>query len=214
MYIVLASESMEKCPLVVQNQSKRSFFSKIDFLSIMMHQDLQHYWQKMEAEKKNFESTISAAGAELQEFKPSAESWNMLQVLEHMVITEQMSIRYLVTKGLLKSKKAGGKWHLFRGLYLSFMLKSPLKFKVPEVKGIKPKGETKKEVLIQDWASSRRQLQSFLEEFPEDKLNDLIFRHPVAGWLTIGGTLRFFADHISHHRQQLSRIRKSSHISA
>lgn len=198
----------------VKSQSHGSFLSKNVFLIIMMHPELQYFWQKMEAEKKNFISTINAAGAELQEYKPSAGSWNMLQVLEHMVITEKLSIRYLVTKGLLKSKKAGGKWHLIRDLYLSFMLKSPLKFKVPEVKGIKPKGETQKEVLFQEWDNCRRQLQSFLEEFPEDKLNDLIFRHPVAGWLNIGGTLRFFTDHITHHRKQLSRIRKSSHISS
>lgn len=176
----------------------------------MMQPGLHNSWKKLEAQKKHFEDSINGESLLQLEFKPAPGSWSMLQVLEHIVTTEKMSSQFLVNKALLKSRKAGGKWHVGRALFLSLMLKSPLKFKVPKIKGINPNGELTKETLFLEWDAGRQELYAFLEKFPEDKLDDLIFRHPVVGWLTIKETIVFFADHINHHQQQLVRIRKSS----
>ena len=180
----------------------------------MMHPKLLPSWQELEAIKKDFENIINSESIQGQEYKPSPDAWNMLQVLQHIVISERMIVNYLLNKGLAKSKKPGGKMHILRSWFLRLMLKSPLKFKTPEVKGIEPDGNVKKEVLFQEWEKVRMELYSFLQQFPENKLNELIFRHPVVGWLTIISTLHFITDHIGHHQQQLSRIRKSNFFPA
>lgn len=174
-----------------------------------MHPQLFPFWQKLEAEKAAFEKQILQESSEGLQFKKSPEVWNMLEVFEHVVITENMSTDFLIEKGLMKSKKEGGRSNIFKAVFLSLMLKSPLKFKVPEVKGIKPKGETEMEELFLAWNSSREKLFLFLEQFPGSRLDYLIFRHPSVGWLNLKGTLRFLASHIYHHQHQLSRIRKS-----
>lgn len=177
----------------------------------MMHPKLLPSWQELEAITKDFENNINSESIQGQGYKPSPDAWSMLQVLQHIVISERMSVEdYLLSVGLSKSKKTGGKLHVLRSLFLRLMLKSPMKFKTPEVKGIEPDGNVEKEILFQEWDKVRLELYSFLQQFPENKLNELIFRHPVVGWLTITGTLHFFSDHIGHHQQQLSRIRKSN----
>jgi hypothetical protein len=47
-----------------------------------------------------------------------------------------------------------------------------------------------------------------LNEFPNTKLNHTVFRHPRAGWLTVGQTVTSILDHTLHHQQQLNRIAK------
>ncbi|QKG52977.1 DinB family protein [Hymenobacter sp. BRD67] len=59
-----------------------------------------------------------------------------------------------------------------------------------------------------EWAGVRRQLEQVLHEFPGTKLNHTVFRHPRAGWLTIGQTVASVLDHTLHHQQQLNRISK------
>ena len=174
-----------------------------------MHSSLLSPWQKLEEMGRNLENSILSSSPPQQQFKSSPEAWNMLQVLQHIVAIEKASIEYLVTRSLRKERKKAGVLDQLRAFLLRIFLKSPLKFKVPPVEGIRPTKEVDKEDLVKVWKHFRQQLKAFLENYPDQRLEELIFRHPVAGWLTLEQTLYFFADHIQHHQQQLLRIRKN-----
>jgi hypothetical protein len=62
--------------------------------------------------------------------------------------------------------------------------------------------------LREQWSSIRRQLEQVLNEFPSNRLSHTVFRHPRAGWLTVGQTVTSILDHTLHHQQQLNRIVK------
>ena len=174
-----------------------------------MEANLLNRWENLENQKRKFEEAISLSSDLQLNFKPASGGWSMLQVLQHVVAIEKISSDYLVHKSLSKSRKAGGVKSYIRSVFLRMMLKSPFKFKAPAVKGIHPVQDREKQELLNQWNRIRIELHSFLEEFPEEKNKEVIFRHPLVGWLTMEQTLVFLADHITHHQNQLSRIRKS-----
>ena len=57
-----------------------------------------------------------------------------------------------------------------------------------------------------EWQHVRRELEQVLHEFPGSQLRHTVFRHPRAGWLTVGQTVTSLLDHTLHHQQQLGRI--------
>lgn len=144
---------------------------------------------------------------------PVPGQWSAAQVIHHL-LTAEKSIAGALRKALATDHAA---WrlatfqHKLRALLLRLALRVPgLKFKVPptlppppDPSAIAPLPELRAE-----WAAVRRQLEQVLHEFPGTKLNHTVFRHPRAGWLTVGQTVTSVLDHTLHHQQQLNRISK------
>ena len=144
---------------------------------------------------------------------PVPGQWAAAQVVHHL-LTAEKSIVAALRKALASSPDA---WRLgtlksrLRGALLRVALRLPgLKFKVPPTLPPPPAPEHLAPLpeLREQWASVRRQLEQVLHEFPGNKLNHTVFRHPRAGWLTVGQTVASLLDHTLHHQQQLNRISK------
>ena len=145
---------------------------------------------------------------------PVPGQWAAAQVIHHL-LTAEKSIVTALQKALRTSPDS---WQLrtlktrLRSLLLRLALRLPgLKFKVPPTLAPPPAPETivPLRTLREQWASIRRQLEQVLNEFPSAKLNHTVFRHPRAGWLTVGQTVTSILDHTLHHQQQLNRISKA-----
>lgn len=175
----------------------------------MMHPLLQKQWNRLETLKMGYEKRLEQASAEELAFKPSPDSWNMLQVVRHLLTVEELSMAYLIKKNYTNAQKRGSFGTRFRALLLRLMLKSPLKFKAPPLAALQAGEEQDSTRLLVQWQAERKKLAHYLENFPEEKLDYEIYRHPRSGWLTIGQTLQFFGDHLEHHQQQMDRIRKA-----
>lgn len=174
-----------------------------------MHPLLQKEWNRLENLKQGYEKALEQASPQELAFKPSPHSWNMLQVVRHLVTAEELSAAYLIKKNYTNAQRRGSLGTHIRGFLLRLLLRSPLKFKAPPVAALQPAAEQDKEKLLADWLAERKKLAVYLENFPEDKLDFEIYRHPRSGWLTIRQTLQFFGDHLLHHRQQLSGLQKA-----
>jgi hypothetical protein len=145
---------------------------------------------------------------------PVPGQWAAAQVIHHLLTAEQRIVNAL-QKSLATSSDS---WRLstlknkLRGALLRMALRLPgLKFKVPPTLPPPPAPETivSLATLREQWSSIRRQLEQVLNEFPGDKLSHTVFRHPRAGWLTVGQTVTSILDHTLHHQQQLNRIGKA-----
>ncbi|MGI4871701.1 MAG: DinB family protein [Janthinobacterium lividum] len=145
---------------------------------------------------------------------PVPGQWAAAQVIHHLLTAEKG-----IVAGMRKTLAAGPDTlrlatlkNKLRGLLLRLALRVPgLKFKVPPMLSPPPAPETIVPLpeLRQQWASIRRELEQVLHEFPGTKLNHTVFRHPRAGWLTVGQTVTSILDHTLHHQQQLNRISKA-----
>jgi len=143
-----------------------------------------------------------------QNFKPNANKWNMLQVIEHLMLAETASLNY-VSKKILNPNTLLDK--NFASKFKFWLLK--MTFKLPIKISRRPKMVTPtdlpdyKNVLLR-WDIARKALHKFFDEQSDEILEKLIYKHPVAGRLTGLQMLLFFEYHIKHHTKQINRIKK------
>jgi hypothetical protein len=140
--------------------------------------------------------------------RPDENSWSVLQVMHHLMRSEELSLRYLQKKlQYTDSFKASGIAHFFRYRLLRFYLRSPFKFQAPKA--------VDSEFLIQEstfwemarrWSSQREELYGFLREIPPELHRKVVYKHPFAGRLNILSMVDFFQEHFNRHEKQIHRL--------
>ena len=65
------------------------------------------------------------------------------------------------------------------------------------------------EALLEKWNLLRLELKSHLEHVADGHVHKLVYKHPVAGRLSVIQAMQFFAEHINHHKAQIKRTLKS-----
>ncbi|AEE47947.1 DinB family protein [Haliscomenobacter hydrossis] len=139
--------------------------------------------------------------------KLSPERWSAYEVLQHLMLSEAGSLRYLKKKsqGLSQMKKAGYRAAL-RSWLVTVTLKSPLKFKTPKGTGVEVFSPVESFALLSgQWQKQREEMRQFLSELPLEIFEKEAYRHPRGGMLTIGGMLQFFKVHFERHSLQIAR---------
>ncbi|WP_151089032.1 DinB family protein [Hymenobacter baengnokdamensis] len=168
--------------------------------------------EQLDRATENALATAEALGARAY-VHPVPGQWAAAQVIHHLLTAEKSitgALRHALAADHGGWQLAGVK-HRIRAILLRLALRLPgLRFKVPPTLLPPPDPSTIAPLpeLRAEWAGVRRQLEQVLHEFPGTKLNHTVFRHPRAGWLTIGQTVASVLDHTLHHQQQLNRISK------
>jgi hypothetical protein len=175
-----------------------------------MNQDLKSQWVRLEKLREQYQEAIAQASPVQQHYQPEQKSWNMLQVMQHLVMSEKLSMDYLISKNYSNARKPTGITAVMRSIGMRILLRSPVKIKAPPIAGLESLNELDAENLMQEWQKVRAAMYEYLIFFPEEKISFSIFRHPRAGWLNIRQALSFFEDHLLHHQYQLQRIRKTA----
>ncbi|RTQ52265.1 DinB family protein [Hymenobacter gummosus] len=146
---------------------------------------------------------------------PGPGQWSAAQVVHHLLSAEAGIAQYVQHK-LLEADQLGRRTLTMRlrAILLRLALRLPgTRFKAPsrlaDLTPADPGQLPPLPELRRQWASTRRQLEQLLNEFPGPLLARAIFKHPRVGMLTITQTLDFMLDHVLHHRQQLTRISKA-----
>ncbi len=146
-------------------------------------------------------------------FKSSPEKWSMLQVVNHLLISEQQIYQYLCKKNQAKTLDPAGSTAAARSFFLNAFLKSPLRVSAPRQLPL-PESPPALAEMRKDWDATRQDMEIFLAKLPAERLQKIIFRHPFAGRFNIAQTLKFMINHISHHIRQVRRIVRSADFPA
>lgn len=172
-----------------------------------MNKDLKQSYQQFINTKRTFLGLIKEKTQEQQTFKPSEDEWNMLEVLEHILISEGGILGYFKKNPPAETEyKVGLKSKMAYAL-LAKLYKSSKKVKAP-IKILNPKGDKSLKELLGQADKYNILLQSIIMDFPEEKLKYSVFKHPVSGAMTMQNTIDFFTNHILHHLHQLNRLEK------
>jgi hypothetical protein len=157
--------------------------------------------------RSRFLATVRAASESQQRFRPTAESWSLLEVTEHCVLAEEKSLQ-----GMLNGPPPGTTVtpiaHVRMGM-VRLVMKSDIRVKVP-VARVMPLGHSSLPELEARWGESRRGLETFLEQLTAADAGAARFRHPIGGWVTASAGVAFLAGHIGHHARQLVRIQRAT----
>lgn len=172
-----------------------------------MHSSFQPLLDTLERERLELADLLRFRSAEELNHAPGPGKWSAIQVMHHLIISEELSLGYLKKKTSFQSnfEKAGLKTSLRKGL-LKIYLSLPFKFKAP--KGVSdealPAFGTLEETMDR-WEKARQAMAAFLSQAPEGYSDKEIYRHPFAGKLTLEGMLEFFLAHFRRHREQVIR---------
>lgn len=173
-----------------------------------MHPSYQSLLGLLEQERRELLVLLQVRSDEELNRVPGPGQWSAIQVMHHLIISEELSLGYIRKKLSFKPAliKAGFS-EKFRRLLLKIYLGLPFKFKAP--KGVDDEAlpvfasfsETAKR-----WEAIRSDLAGFLEGVAPDLLDKELYKHPAAGKMTLNGMLDFYLAHFRRHREQILRM--------
>tara|TARA_R100001143_G_C3358741_1_gene134195 strand:+ start:3040 stop:3615 length:576 start_codon:yes stop_codon:yes gene_type:complete len=176
-----------------------------------MKQKINSTFQNIEKQREEFISFYDSLNDEQRSFNPDNESWNLLQVMRHIVTAERLSLAYIQRKISSSNNipKAGlDSW--FRTLILQIAFYLPLKYKAPKIAQV-DEAYPDFESMKTEWDQVRSGFKELIDTTDSEILEKAIYRHPRAGMMNMKQAVEFLGVHISHHLKQVDRI--SSHPS-
>ncbi len=171
-----------------------------------MNQKVQPLWEKLEQDRLSLFQFLEKQDPSVLNKKPAPDKWSVNQNIFHLIGAESASLAYMKKKlsfGTGDLPQAG-----FKSSWRRFMLRAafalPLKFKAPPQLEKIPE-DLNFEELKQRWASLRAEYYDFLKDMPDTLVTAELWRHQIAGKMTILQMIDFFEDHVNRHRRQIER---------
>jgi uncharacterized damage-inducible protein DinB len=173
-----------------------------------MNERIRVRFEKLEAVRRGIESRIDGVAAETLNRQPEPGRWSPAQVVSHVVLAERRTVDYITKKKSDPSQlRAAGLKQAFWTKFIVGVMSAPVRLRAPDVVATVPDNEDP-DVLRVKWAGVRSDLASLLESIPDSRLGRCLFKHPVAGPMTLEGALDFMIAHASRHGRQIERMLK------
>lgn len=138
-------------------------------------------------------------------FAPGPGRWSIAQVIEHLVLAEELTLR-----GLRSPRPAADRGLAVAATLRLALVKAVLRSRVLRVRtparGLDPEGTATLDSLERRWAEAAAGLEGFLRDLPPARRAERLCRHAAAGWLTPGQMLDFLVLHLRHHHRQVRAI--------
>ena len=149
----------------------------------------------------------SLDGIAKEKLSDPSYGWSIIQVFSHLNDAETASLKYMKKKVQAGDKMANSKLsNALRTWLCNHALKSSLKWKAPSYISNPPTYEL--EEIRSKWADTRSAIQEFVDNYPDQWLNKLVYKHPLGGRQNLDRAVDSFVYHQVHHTHQIKRIRK------
>jgi hypothetical protein len=167
---------------------------------------LNELFERLEKQRINLLLQLETYPNEKLNLPAANNKWSVNQIIEHLILAEEISIKSIQAKVLTaKHFEPTGLPTAVRKLLLRIFLRSPLKFSAPALVS-NPHSTAEIADLKTKWDTIRIQLKELLEWLPEHVLTKCIYKHPVAGKMSIYGGLDFMYEHVRRHRLQIFKV--------
>ena len=137
--------------------------------------------------------------------RPDPGNWSILEILQHMVLSEREVLEFLPEPKDFTARKRTLRARLFY-LIVLLVLKWSIPVPVPS-DGMVPDGNTSLSQLIQQWDENISWLRGYLDSLRPEDLVHAVFRHPVAGPLTVTQAARMAKLHFDAHHRQIRKVK-------
>jgi len=167
---------------------------------------LQEKFVQLEKDRLTLLNEIKILNDDELNYKPKPDKWSIIQVIHHLIKSEQLSVVYIKRK--ISNKSNIDKSNLrskFNAFALKWGLNFPIKFKAPASVSNVPDFDTF-ENTTSKWDNVRNSFIDLINNTSERILYRNIFKHPIAGKMNIIGTLDFFDAHFQHHKKQIKSL--------
>lgn len=143
-------------------------------------------------------------------WKPGEGKWSVLQIMEHLILAELISQKYLEKKLSFNPElKNTNLMSAMRSIFITFYLNSPLKVKAPAAVGETLPEQSTFWELVKQWKQNREDLETYLNTLPPETFKKQVYKHPLGGRMSIGNMMTFHKNHFHRHRKQIFKILKN-----
>ena len=166
-------------------------------------------FQALEVKRSRLLAELSAYDHGLLSLPEKPGAWSVIECVHHIFITEWGTGMYIRKKtqkpALVPNTSIMASLKL---LALRYTFATPIKFKAPAALP-KPPADATLDKVNADWAKARGDFHQLMEDLPGPLQKKGIFKHPLAGRLSMSQTLEFFDFHFDRHEGQVRRILKA-----
>jgi hypothetical protein len=139
--------------------------------------------------------------------KPGPDNWSLLEIVQHMVLSEREVLQDLPESKELTARKRGFRARLSYAVVLA-VLRWNIPAPVPS-DGMVPDGNTSLSELRHQWEENLSWLRDYLDTLRPEDLQRAVFRHPIAGPMTVAQTIDMAKLHFDVHFRQISKLKSS-----
>lgn len=163
--------------------------------------------RNLDLQTQSILTTLADYSDEVLSVPPAPGVWSIMQVLTHVMMSERLSLQYVRKKLSFKPElKNSGLLSSFRLHLLKWSQYVPIRFKAP--KGLQtadlPVFSSLTDLRSQ-WQTDRHKLHQFFDEADDSLFSKDVFRHPIAGRISLIQMVIFFSIHLQRHVVQIER---------
>lgn len=162
--------------------------------------------RRIEAKRERLLGELAALSPSVLEAHPLAGKWSLLEIVEHLVLSEEGVTGDFARLADLVPQPRSAKERLMFVMVMA-VLRFDIPVKVPSRK-MHPVGGRSLAELGATWQRNHGQLRAFVQQMEPHRRRDGIFRHPVAGPLTVDQGLRMLETHLDRHIRQIRRLER------
>lgn len=171
-----------------------------------MNDRVKRRFDRLEAVRLLVESRIDGIDSAALNRQPGPGRWSVAQVIGHVVKAETLSVSYIRKKASDPSKlRPAGLANSFKAALVVALMRVPVKFPAPDIVAEVPESENAAE-LRDRWRTTRSEMSALLDSLPDALLGTCLYKHPVAGPMTVEGALDFMIAHAARHAKQIDRV--------
>jgi hypothetical protein len=159
---------------------------------------------RIERSRARLIARLEALPRSVLETAPPSGGWSVLEIVEHLVLSEEAVLRDMDHPERLRPKRRSLRARLGFAAVIG-VLSSPLRVQVPS-SSMRPKGTRSFDELRAAWEESHRALRRHVVAVEEGRISGAVFRHPIAGPLTTRQAMRMLRVHLERHTRQIQRI--------
>jgi hypothetical protein len=176
-----------------------------------MNSKLQATFDSLEQQRAGLLNLIRPLPARALTSSPAGK-WSIIHILSHLITGERTGLEYVRKKMLgIDATRDAGPYEEFKMIGLVISQRLPfLKYKVPKLIEERTVVYSELATLEKEWDALRKEWGQLLASLPDHHVNRKIFRHVVAGRLSVEQGMRFFGEHILHHRPQIDKLIRES----
>jgi hypothetical protein len=167
---------------------------------------LKQQFDTLEQQRQALESDLSLLTPAQLSFRPFDDSWTISEVVHHLAVTEHL-IFAAATKPDVR--RSGRRANVMGTALLWAVLMLGVRVRVP-IPRLSPRRDISLDDAHKEWIEARQHWKRFLEALPQERLQEMAFRHPIAGPIRFAGVPRFLRRHCAHHLRQIDRIQTHS----
>ncbi len=160
---------------------------------------------QLESQKRLLLSRVDGWTATRLSYSPSPGAWSVLQVLDHLVRTEE-EILALAKQGVSAPHRIGLRDRL-GSLFITKLFQTDRRVKIPpSAFQVLPEQDPPLAHVLERWQVTRHDFYRFQTQLSREQAAGGLFRHPVCGWMGLPQIAQFFHVHMVHHGFQIGRL--------